>query len=147
MIRAFLDLNVLLDLSLAREPWRAEAMSIWRANAEGRIEALISAASLPTLFYVARKTLGPAAGLRAVSAWASAATIVPVDRDAIEAALVGTGPDFEDNLQLACAVRAGADALVTRDPRGFPDAPLPVLSPADFLAGLPPPDPEAPDAR
>lgn len=154
MIRAFLDLNVLLDFSLAREPWWAEADAIWRANAEGRIEALISSASLPTVYYLARKPLGPTAGLRAVAMWAGAATIVPVDSATIQAALVGAGPDFEDNLQLACALRAGADVLVTRDPRGFPGAPLPVLSPADFLSGLPPApapadptDPEASDAR
>jgi predicted nucleic acid-binding protein len=50
-----LDLNVLLDALLGREPWRAEADAIWDANREGRIGGRVSAAALPTLFYVIRK--------------------------------------------------------------------------------------------
>jgi len=50
-----LDLNVALDALLGREPWRAEADEIWDANRDGRIDAWISAAALPTLFYVVRK--------------------------------------------------------------------------------------------
>jgi predicted nucleic acid-binding protein len=52
---ALLDLNVLLDALLGREPWRAEADAIWDANREGRIGGRVSAAALPTLFYVIRK--------------------------------------------------------------------------------------------
>jgi hypothetical protein len=43
-----LDLNVILDTLLQREPWRAEADAIWDANREGRIDARMSAAALPT---------------------------------------------------------------------------------------------------
>jgi predicted nucleic acid-binding protein len=57
-----------------------------------------------------------------------------VDRVALEAAHAMTGSDFEDNLQIACAVQAGADAIVTRDAQGFRGAPLPVLAPADLMA-------------
>ncbi len=55
MTRILLDLNVILDVLLGREPWRAEAGAIWDANRDRRIEAAISAASLPTLFYLMRK--------------------------------------------------------------------------------------------
>jgi hypothetical protein len=58
--------------------------------------------------------------------------IIPTDRAALEAAQARAGSDFEDNLQIASAVHAGADALVTRDPRGFTGSPIPVLSPADL---------------
>ena len=49
------DLNVVLDVVLGREAWRAEADAIWDANRDGRIDAWMSAAALPTLFYVVRK--------------------------------------------------------------------------------------------
>ena len=39
-------------------------------------------------------------------------------------------------LQLACAMEATKDAIVTRDPSGFAGAPIPVLTPADLLARL-----------
>jgi predicted nucleic acid-binding protein len=49
-----LDLNVLLDAFLGREPWRAEADAIWDANRDGRIGARLSAAALPTFSWVSK---------------------------------------------------------------------------------------------
>jgi hypothetical protein len=49
---------------------------------------------------------------------------------------------IEDNLQVASAVEARREAIVTRDPKGFAGSPLLVLTPAEFLAKLP----KAPDA-
>jgi hypothetical protein len=46
------------------------------------------------------------------------------------------GNDFEDNVQIACAVIAGLDAIVTRDPKGFAGSPVLVLTPAELLARL-----------
>ncbi len=47
-----------------------------------------------------------------------------------------TGADFEDNLQIACAVEARLDAIVTRDTKGFAGSPVPALSPAELLARI-----------
>jgi len=46
------------------------------------------------------------------------------------------GSDFEDNLQIACAVEARLDAIVTRNPKDFAGSPVPVLTPAELLALL-----------
>ena len=42
----------------------------------------------------------------------------------------------DDNLQIACAIEAQLDAIVTRDPRGFALSPVAVLIPAELLAGI-----------
>jgi hypothetical protein len=55
------------------------------------------------------------------------------------------GSDLEDNVSLACALAAGLDAIVTRDPKSFASSPIPVLSPAELLAQLPKDDPEGAD--
>jgi hypothetical protein len=47
-----------------------------------------------------------------------------------------SGNDFEDNLQIACAILAGLDVIVTRDTKGFGEAPIPVLKPQDLLAQI-----------
>jgi len=47
------------------------------------------------------------------------------------------GSDLEDNVSMACALAAGLDAIVTRDPKGFAGSPIPVLSPTELLARLP----------
>ena len=53
----------------------------------------------------------------------------------LKRALSYTGSDYEDNLQLACAVSAKLDAIVTRD-EGFTTGILPILTPAQLLKQL-----------
>jgi predicted nucleic acid-binding protein len=133
---ALLDLNVLLDALLGREPWRAEADAIWDANREGRIGGRVSAAALPTLFYVIRKQEGLARAHLAIANCLRSLEIVPVDRKVLEIATTLPGSDFEDNLQIACAVEAKLDAIVTRNPKDFAGSPVPVLTPTELLALL-----------
>ncbi|MFN0019644.1 MAG: PIN domain-containing protein [Pirellulaceae bacterium] len=63
--------------------------------------------------------------------------IIPTDQTTLLAAQSLAGPDFEDNLQIASAVQAGVDAIVTRDPRGFASSKVPALTPSDVAATLP----------
>lgn len=140
---ALLDLNVLLDLLLQRSPWDTDAEAIWDANLDGRIWAMTSAASIPTIFYLIRKQADLARAHLAVGNCLAALEIVPVDRATLEMAARGPGSDFEDNVQVASAVLGRADAIITRDPKGFAGSPVAVLSPAEFLArltGADPPD-------
>jgi predicted nucleic acid-binding protein len=137
-----LDLNVVLDALLGREPWRAEADAIWDANRDGQVDARMSAASLPTLFYLVRKQEDLARAHLAVTNCLRSLGIVPVDRTTLEMATTFPGSDFEDNVQIASAVEARLDAIVTRNPKDFAGSPVPVLSPTELLALLP----KAPDA-
>lgn len=41
--------------------------------------------------------------------------------------------DFEDSVQLACALAWGADVIISRDKMGFAKSPIPVFSPAEFV--------------
>jgi predicted nucleic acid-binding protein len=131
-----LDLNVVLDTLLQREPWRAEADAIWDANRDGRIDARMSAAALPTLFYVVRKQTDLARAHLAVTNCLRSLEILPVDRAALEMATTFSGLDFEDNLHIACAMQSHLDAIVTRNRNDFADSPVLVLTPAELLALL-----------
>jgi hypothetical protein len=59
-----------------------------------------------------------------------------VDEQVLRRALALSWPDFEDAVCVASAVVAGCDAIATRDPAGFRDAPLPVLDPGAAVAWL-----------
>jgi hypothetical protein len=136
MKRVLLDINVVLDILLNRLPWATDAGAIWNAHRQGTLDALLAGFTVPTIYYIVRKATDAATATQAVRDVLSTLLIVPVDRSTLLAALALTGPDFEDNLQTACAVQANADAIVTRDPRGFVGSPVPVLSPADVLSRL-----------
>lgn len=133
-----LDLNVVLDVFLIRQPWVVEAEAVLEANREGRITAYFSSASVPTLFYVVRKQRDLALAHLAVADCLRSLTIVPIDYSTLELARTLPGPDFEDNLQIACAVQAKLGAIITRDATGFTSSPIIALTPSAFLAQMTP---------
>jgi predicted nucleic acid-binding protein len=135
-VRILLDLNVLLDFFQNRAPWDADAAAILRANQAGHLSAYISAASLPTLYYVLEKAVDRQTALRAVRACLDDLGIIPIDGATLELAYAQAGADFEDNLQIACALTAKLDAIVTRDLAGFAASPIPIVDPTTFAARL-----------
>jgi predicted nucleic acid-binding protein len=129
-LKVFLDTNVVLDVLLAREPWREAAERIWLACDEGRATGHVAATTLTNIFYVARKHKGAADARRAVEILLEAFEIVAVDRAVVAAAVALNGQDFEDDIQIACAHAIAADVIVTRDSAGFARAaPTRVVAP------------------
>jgi PIN domain-containing protein len=101
--KVFLDLSAALDLLLNRPPWAADMAAIWTAHRQGRIDALLAAFSVPTLFYIVRRQTDLATSKSAVQDCVATLTIAPVDQATLVAALALAGSDFEDDLQIACA--------------------------------------------
>lgn len=135
-MRVLLDTNVLLDALLDREPWAADASLVWAACDEGRLGGTILASTLTDIFYIARKQVDVSTAQLAVGLCLQVFEVCPVDRTALEHAVTLPGDDFEDNVQIACAVIAGVDAIVTRDTAGFAHSPVIVLTPAALAAQL-----------
>jgi predicted nucleic acid-binding protein len=136
-MRALLDTNVILDLMLEREPWRAEAEAIAEAGADGRLQAHVCASAITDLFYISRRLVGVERARVIVRTCLDRLQIVCVTRDLLVAAERRGGSDFEDDLQIECATDVRLDAIVTRDTRGFANSPVPALTPAELLGRLP----------
>ncbi len=136
-MRVLLDINVLLDVYLNRAEFVADSVEVLRAHREARLDVLLSAVSLPTIFYVARRHAGIDRARLAVAESLVSFEIVPVGRSTLETARTFPGPDFEDNLQVACAVEAHLDAIVTRNPSDYAGSPVPALLPAQILDQIP----------
>ncbi len=135
-MKALLDMNVVLDVVLIGQPWCAEASQVWDAGLQGRVTAGIAAFTVPTVFYVVRRHTDLTRAHDAVRVCLNTFEIIPVQRSTLENAQTLAGNDYEDNLQLACALEANMDCLVTRDPSGYPGASIPVLTPTQLLARL-----------
>lgn len=132
-----LDTNIVLDVLLERLPFLADSQAVWKKCDDGQIEGWVSAVTLTTIFYVGRRVIGTAKALEGVRLCLDSFQVVPVDHDVIETALKTAAPDFEDNVQVACAQRMQLSRIITRDPRGFSGSSVVAMSPADFLAELP----------
>lgn len=135
-MRVLLDTNVILDSMLSRPPWDVEADAILQVAAQGGLVCAATPLSLATAFYVGRRSVGTEQARLGVSAFIRAFEILALDQQTMEVAdALGNG-DFEDNIQIAAAVQASVDAIVTRNPRDFTRSTVTVLSPTDLLRQL-----------
>jgi hypothetical protein len=135
-LTALLDVNVVLDVLLHREPFYADSRAIWDACDAGRFSGVLAATTFTNIFYIARKLKGRDVARDVVATCLDSFDVSPVYRECLAGALIMRGPDFEDDVQIQCAVTWFADHIVTRNPADFAASPIPVLTPAEFLARL-----------
>lgn len=133
VIRVLLDTNVILDVLLRRLPWYVEARRLWDAVDAGRVTAYITATTLTDIYYLARRQSGHELALVAVRLCVVSFEVLPITRTELVHAIDMRGADFEDNVQIAAAVNARLDAIVTRDLAGFGGSPVEVLHPRQLL--------------
>ena len=131
-----LDLNVTLDVILDRRPDAGAAAALWGAIEAGQGRGLIPAHGITTIFYLIEKARGGAFARRGIERLISVFGVAPVNEAVVRRALAFAWRDFEDAVSAAAAEASGCEAIVTRDPSGFPDAPLPVVDPIAALSWL-----------
>jgi predicted nucleic acid-binding protein len=132
-MRILLDTNIVLDAILNREPFVRDSRALWMMADDGAYEGSIAAFSLSIIHYVCRRHAGKTAADAAVDLCLEAFEVCALYRECILAARRMKGADFEDNLQLACAVTDFSHGMVTRGPKGYVDAPIRIYSPSELL--------------
>jgi predicted nucleic acid-binding protein len=133
-VKLLVDINIVLDVLLRREPHVAASKAVFDAIERGEAEGCLSAHAFTTLWYLLRRGNPGVDANALVTDLHAMFRVAPVDGDVLlEALALGWG-DYEDAVTAAAARRAGCDAIVTRDPRGFPGAVLPVVDPAGAIA-------------
>jgi predicted nucleic acid-binding protein len=123
------DTNVILDLLLNREPWWTLSAPFWHAHDTDQIVTYMAASVTTDIFYICRKIVGLDRATIAIETCLRGFEIVSVDRDVLMKATKLSGADFEDNVQIACAMSAHLDVIVTRDPAGFAHSSIPAIEP------------------
>lgn len=135
-MKLLLDINVVLDVVLDRKPWSVEAAKLFDAVEAGEATAFVAGHTVTTAHYFLRKALGGGDAAAAIAEMLRVLEVVPVDKaDFFHAAALG-GRDFEDAVQIVCALKIAADYIVTRDERDFQGSAIPVRSPGAVLALL-----------
>jgi predicted nucleic acid-binding protein len=136
MMRILVDINVVLDVLLDRHPHVVSAAALWTCVERKQAEGFLSAHAFTTIFYLAHKAKSRPVAIRMVESILKVFRVGAVDEAVITGALALACPDFEDAVSAACAEATRCAALVTRDPRGFKGAAIPVISPAEALAWM-----------
>ena len=135
-MKLLVDINVLLDVLLDREPHAAASSAVWSAIERSVAEGLVAAHAVTTIYYLIRREQNEANTKRTVGAVMSVFGVAPVDQSVIREALAMPMGDFEDAVTAAAARRAGCDLIVTRDPKGFRGSTVRALAPEAVVALL-----------
>jgi len=136
MKKLYLDANVVLDFVLKRSPFDAAAQELFALAEHGQVQLLVSSLTFTVVHYVTSKQVGKAAATGEVVQLFRLVSTVAVNEQVVGRALRANLPDFEDAVQLFAALEAGADVIVTRDPKGFPTNEVAVLNPLAVLQML-----------
>ena len=129
MKTALIDINIVLDVLLNREPHLNASAAVWEAIESHKARGLLSAHAITTIYYLLGREGGAAKAKQIAGALLSVFGIAAVDQSVIRSALAFTGNDFEDAVTAAAAEGAGCDFIVTRDPKGFRGSPVKAVTP------------------
>ena len=135
-LRILVDLNVVIDVVQNRQPFYDVSARVLDAVVRKEAEGWLAAHSITTLFYVITRLQNRATAVAATTDLLNTFTVATVDDGVIRKALAWGWKDFEDAVQMAAAVQAHVDYLVTRNPRDFKGGLVPVVQPAALLALL-----------
>ena len=129
-----IDVNVVLDVLAEREPFVSDSQAVLQLVEAGAVDGVLAAHSVTTLHYLLGKHLSKAKARKALEDLLQLLGVVAVDEDRLRHALAMNWTDFEDAVQAACAEKAAADYLVTRDKRGFNTSAVRAVTPAELVA-------------
>ncbi|MEH2358321.1 PIN domain-containing protein [Nostoc sp.] len=136
-MKVLIDTNIVLDFLLEREPFFQDAELLFQEIASGRVVGYVTATTLTDIFYISRRhTRSIEQARQAVSETLTAMVICAVNRAVLESGFGSGLADFEDAVQIACAIAEGLDAILTRDTQGFLSSSVPVLSIHELLQPL-----------
>jgi predicted nucleic acid-binding protein len=130
------DTNVILDVLLARVPHVGPATGLLDRVATRTLDGLLGATTLTTIHYLATKAVGTRAAQGHIRTLLGLFEVAPVTRAVLTDALELDLADYEDAVLHEAARHAGANAIVTRDPKGFAQARLKLYAPEELLRFL-----------
>jgi len=133
-LRVLFDTTVVLDVLLKRQPHAPVAIRLFDCVAERRLDGLLGATTVTTIYYLAAKAVGRAEATRHVRELLALFEVAAVTRPVLEGALGLEVADFEDAVLHEAARQAGAEGIVTRDPAGYAKVGLSVYTPEELLA-------------
>ncbi len=135
-MRLLLDINVVLDVALKRMPFLTDSAKLLTVVDQGSAEGFVATHTITTAHYVIAKNQGVLNATAAISQILRIVDVVPADRADLVQAIAMSWKDFEDAVQAVCALKVGADYIVTRDQHDFRGAAVAVRTPAQVLALL-----------
>jgi predicted nucleic acid-binding protein len=132
MKKIFIDTNILVDLIADRKPFSKYAIEIFNLAENKKIRLYTSSHSIATTYYLLKKFIDDKSLRGILLSLFEFVTVIPVDEQVLSKGLRAKQKDFEDAIQVYCAITVEKiDCIVTRNIKDFKGVEIPVLAP-DF---------------
>lgn len=133
-MKILVDTNVLMDYLAKRSSYSNDAEIILNACVNNEVSGCIAAHSVSNLFYILRKVYTVDERKELLLGLCTLFEVIGIDKHKMMSALDNKEfEDFEDCLQLQCALEYGADYIVTRNLKDFSTSPIEGIEPAEFI--------------
>lgn len=132
-MKVLFDVNIVLDVLLAREPWAVDSARLLDAAERKEIAGYVAGHTITTAYYIVARSAGQKKAATAVTDLLRIVRVVPVEAADFAQALVLGMADFEDAVQAATAAKIGADFVATRNEKDFRRSPIRARSPSELL--------------
>ena len=132
--KILIDTNVLLDYLLEREPFFEDARGVILSCTDGKVKGCIAAHSIPNMFFILRKDYNIKERRELLTALCKIFDVEGIDRSKLISGLQNENfSDFEDCLQMECAITYGADYIVTRNVADYTTSEVKAITPKEYL--------------
>jgi predicted nucleic acid-binding protein len=131
-LRILIDTDILLDLALDRNPHADGAARVIDAVQRGSVSGIVAWHTISNLYYILTSFSDRKRALGFVRDLAAIVDVAPADSATLDIALSLDMRDFEDAMQVAAALAAGVEKIVTRNSRDFRRSPITVVAPAEL---------------
>lgn len=130
----WLDSDIILDWLAHRQPWDTAAKELIQRGIMGEWNICFSPLTLANVHYVYRKQAGTAKSLIAIRKIVTLGTVIGMNANHVQQALDSGQPDFEDELQIACASQIpNLRAIITRNLVDYAHSPVSAMSADEWL--------------
>ncbi|WP_049948041.1 PIN domain-containing protein [Enterocloster clostridioformis] len=134
-IRVLIDTNIVLDWLMCREPFQENARFIMEKCLFGDLDGYLTAHSISDLFYILRKDFDVNKRKKLLLLLCDNMNVIIEDKDTIKTVLMNEKwTDFEDGLQMQCALREELEYIVTRNIKDFQDSLVMPVLPGQLIA-------------
>jgi len=135
--RYLLDINIVLDYLLQREPWYPMAKALFMAESQEQVDLFIAANTLATIHFFIRKKDSRKKALAKLEILLSRLRIADLTGAVIAQAIRLELDDFEDGIQAGAVIESRIPVLVTRNLKDYARTEsLQVIPPEVALAAI-----------
>ena len=132
-MKIMIDLNVMLDVFQARDPYYHASASVISNVLNKEISGLLPSHAITTIHYITSKYSGKQKSDETIDWMLTHFEIAAADKTSFVRARKMEISDFEDGVVASLAELTGCDLIVTRNISDFKKSPVKSLTPEEFL--------------